>query len=233
MHCGALPDPDGCAIGAPIGKLLSGINAIADHTDLSWPSLEVPEQSYPSCYGHAWMNAISVATRGRVVCSPMAVWSMARWLDDTTQAIQEWGVVARSRWPDDVDPRAIVSQNVLEAASLAMVREVYRVDLDGYERVNAIKGALTRGHPVVFVTSIGSGYKGYTGGLYMGESSLNVVYEGHAQAIVGCDLDGVKVMGSWGKTWGEDGYARVAWSVIMSKYCMDFQVMELAPGIVA
>lgn len=242
---GAHRDPEGEARGEPLERLAAVrmLPSVPVGVDLRPFVAAILEQSGSSCVGHALAQALRVraAIQGTILDpSPMAIYAMARELETPGRmrlpdagsypnkalaGLNDWGVCRRTRWPDDVDPGERVPIDVLEAGVTAYITGEYRIGLD---RVTEVRRALGAWHPVFFAMNVDATYMSYRGGLWPGMSGSP--QGGHAQCIVGYDDLGVLVANSWGRSFGINGFAHIAWEYIDSDDCFDFQVITAAPA---
>lgn len=74
--------------------------------------------------------------------------------------------------------------------------------------VEQAKDALAHGVPVVGGWAIRKSFMDYTGGIYQSDESQ--IQGGHALAVVGYAEDHFLIPNSWGMSWGESGFIRVA-----------------------
>jgi len=138
---------------------------------------------------------------------------------DALRLLQREGSVTLADFPDD-----IASCNVPAPASLLEKASQFR--LDGWRAINRevpgvlaspivvddIKGALSRGEPVVFAMPAASDFMALRGdAIYTHEQRENTNW--HAMAVVGYDEDrqAFRVINSWGQWWGDGGYAWIGY----------------------
>lgn len=116
-------------------------------------------------------------------------------------------------WPYVVDssgkPRnlhQLPSLKAMRAATGYRIHSYYRIDEDGYDRVEAVLAALRAEHPVVFGTLIDKAFTTYTGSQTV-TTPTGPTIGGHAMMVCGYDrAKGFLIHNSWGKAWGVDGF---------------------------
>jgi len=142
------------------------------------------------------------------------------------ECLRLFGVCAEKEWP--FDPAKVFERPSLMALREAYLHKIsayYRITNTGQDRVNSVLEALRANHPVVYGTEVGDNWMNYRAGqvLQRPETSLG----GHATHLVGWDQRRGVFIGenSWGTTWGEDGYYRIAPEVIADPCSRDFWVI--------
>lgn len=118
--------------------------------------------------------------------------------------------VSKGGWPYDLQKlHTLPSLKAMRAATGHRIHSYYRIDETGQDRVEAILAALRAQHPVVFGTLVTKGFTqrrdaGPIGPPKDGEA----IAGGHAMMLCGYDrTKGFLMHNSWGKAWGEDGFA--------------------------
>lgn len=252
---GALPDPAHLARGKPIREL---VGAALDESDDNFLSAidfrrhaRIRDQRGNSCVGYALAQCLHVRASlldYELDPSALAIYAIARELEAPSrrwpadplpdvgsypfraiEGLEEWGVVARTRWPDEGDVGAPVPQDVLEAGALARVDGVYRFVDAGSDRMRAIRRAIGQGHPVFFAMRVDDSYMVHVGdGVWGGLTGP--VRGGHAQCIVGYRPGAYLVANSWGTGWGFGGFAWVASEWLNTDYCFDFTAITATPS---
>jgi hypothetical protein len=247
---GALRDPVGCERGEPLHRLgaIRAERTLPESVDLRPFVTTIPEQRGESCIGHALAQALRVraAIMGITLDpSAMAIYAVARELEApgadelpdagsypfrAIEGLSDWGVVARRRWSDDVDASKPVAIDVLEAGATAYVTGEYAISSKGAARGIEIRQALAAGHPVFWARDVDRAYMRLRGDIYRGLTEPAV--GAHAGCLVGYDADSVTDAGSWGRTHGADGFARIAWEFVESERAYSFTVITFAPTAV-
>jgi hypothetical protein len=195
-----------------------------------------------SCFAQASAKCIEVALRLRGVFelpSRRAIYNMGRvaegmdafaLTDDGTvpmygvQAMAKWGVCPEMVWPwNDNQINEPIPWDVTEQAATAIVTGWEKLPLNPDE----VKLAITSGYPVMFGMPVDMGYENYSGGLYPGRTGPSL--GNHMQTILAFDGDVFKIMGSWSKDFGEDGFANMPASWLFGGQCSDFYALEAAP----
>lgn len=243
---GHLRDPLGTGRGEEIRRLV-GAGPVPSSCSLAAHLPTVLDQRGGSCVGAALRSALMIAASvGGWSLDPsyLAIYALARELEApkntmlpdfgcyphrALEALEDWGVVARSRWPDDANLEGPVPQDVLEAGASALVTGVYRIEETGAARVEAIKRAICEGHAVFFGMSVDDAYMawGPDRGTYLGRVGDD--RGGHAQVITAYVPGRVGVLGSWGTRWARNGFIWIADDWIADGDCYDFTVLTTAP----
>lgn len=244
---GHLPDPPGLERGQEFGRLLGatrgwapGMHSIITHCA---PTLD---QRGGSCLGAACRGALAIAASiggWKLYPSYLAIYALARQLHvpgndilpdlgayphRAFEALEDWGVVSRERWPDDSDLERPVAVDVLEAGSSALVTGVFRIREDGARRARIIRESIAAGHPVVFGMAVDDAYMRWAGATtYPGRTGED--RGGHAQVVVGYKPGAFLVQNSWGLDWGTRGFAWLDEGWIESDECYDFTALTTAP----
>lgn len=118
-------------------------------------------------------------------------------------------------WPYDIDwstrkPKDLhisPSLKAMRAATGHRIHSYYRIDESGGARIDAILEALRGNHPVVFGTQVNRAFTQLQNAGPVGPPSGDTV-GGHAMMLCGYDrTKGFLMHNSWGKGWGEDGFA--------------------------
>ncbi|MHA6768721.1 C1 family peptidase [Sphingobium ummariense] len=141
--------------------------------------------------------------------------------------LQNEGTVSLADFPDDISKCAIPAPEELKTRAsnyrLLDWRAVDREVKDDWRTpiiLDDVKGALSRGAPVIFAMPAPTDFKAFRGdGIYRRAEKPEALY--HAMAIVGYDEDrqALRIMNSWGPVWGDKGYA---W--------MDYDTFKLMAG---
>ncbi|WP_343057153.1 C1 family peptidase [Novosphingobium hassiacum] len=165
---------------------------------------------------------------------------------DALKLLQSEGSVALSDFPDDIARCAIPAPPTIidkaKAARLSDWRAISRSRrADGSKVVlDDIKGAASRGEPVVFAMPVMADFKALKGDtVYRHEQPENTNW--HAMAVVGYDeaRQAFRVINSWGTHWGDAGYAWIDYTtfglLVGEAYAMKMLPQALpkaAPNIV-
>lgn len=88
--------------------------------------------------------------------------------------------------------------------------EYHSIKVVGDARLNAIRGALSEGKPVVFGTSLAKSFMSAKGSSLIGKpKGSDEIVGRHAMAIIGCKKvngeERFRVLNSWGKYWRDNG----------------------------
>lgn len=246
MRLGALRTPPGQERGLSVHHLIGGNDdTIPEAWDLRGPWSRISDQHGESCFGHGFAQAFRTVSKGAIDPAAMGIYNIAQWLEDTSQkklndkgsythlvldGLTKYGIVDRSRFDDYSDPTQVVPQDVFEAGSLAIVKNIYRIDELGDAKIFNIKRAIHQSHPVVFAMDIGKSYRRYKSGIWMGETEA--IEGGHANCIVGYDDECAIAANSWDIDYGEEGYIRIGWKVFRDIFATyDFQIVTTNPGV--
>lgn len=143
-------------------------------------------------------------------------------------AIQNFGIVSRDRWPDESSIEHGVPIDILEAGDKSLVSGVYRIDDFGDALVDRVKRAVSQRYGVFFGMPIGQSYMNLSSGTYYGEVHPA---GNHAQTIVGYRPGAFYVLNSWGLSWGEGGYAWIDEGFFADR-AFDITVITAAPKAV-
>jgi hypothetical protein len=246
---GHIPDAPGVSY-APLHGLV-GAGAPATSADLTPHVSRVLDQGGTSaCVGMAFAAAIAIRASAAGVTIPfpsaMGIYALARQIDDpnaypipdegsqpsaAVRAMNQLGIVAESRWPQDVDPVDPVPFDVLKAGCDAVLTGSYGIIGSGPARLALIKQALTSGYPVTFAMPVDRAYEDIvSSATYMAGTAIDLGT--HCQTIVGYrdDYQAVRVLNSWGAGWGDRGYAWVSYAWMQSDRLFDFNVLTAAPA---
>lgn len=142
------------------------------------------------------------------------------------------GTCSEATWPFDVD-------KVFERPSLMAYREAYpnrtsefyAIKADGEALEQGILEALRDRHGVVFGMTVDEAYQAQDSPVVPMPKRVRVGPGGHAQLIVGADTRARQwiVRNSWGKDWGQNGYAFVPFDYLPASDASDFYVATLEP----
>lgn len=132
------------------------------------------------------------------------------------ELLKNEGTVTLADFPDDMTRCAIPAGEELRGKAghyrLLDWRAIDREVKDDWRTplvLDDVKGALARGAPVIFAMPAPVDFKAWRGdGIYR-RSERPDKANWHAMAIVGYDEDrqALRIMNSWGPTWGDKGYA--------------------------
>lgn len=106
----------------------------------------------------------------------------------------------------------------------------HRILETSQSRIAAIKRCVSEYKPVVFGTMVTWGFTDLRGPTraYPKPSPSDVVAGGHAMYIIGYDDEGVTIVNSWGKGWGDGGYAHLSWDYIAWYETQDLWAIDLS-----
>ena len=103
----------------------------------------------------------------------------------------------------------------------------WRIWGDGQSRVDQVKSAIANGFAVVFGTDVGRAFLDHRGTGIINPLAGERV-GGHAMVFCGYEAGSCRLINSWGKSWGDRGYADVPWDFVADG-ARDVWVVEHAP----
>jgi hypothetical protein len=240
---GALPDDPSADRGEPLDRLVAVARAELPSAASLREHVEIADQGTEnSCVGHALGQCLRVRSRVQgspIDPSPKAIYAIARQLaapgarrlDDRGShpekaflGLSDFGVPARSRWPDSIAVHSTLTIQELLAASVAYVTGEYTI---GEDRRGEVMRAIAAGHPCFWVRAVDRSYQFWRGGLYTGLASAAIGL--HAGAIVEYDADGFVDAGSYGVGHGAGGLTHHAWRFLESSDVRQIKVITSAP----
>jgi cathepsin B len=129
-----------------------------------------------------------------------------------------WFYLKNSGLPiDSCDPYTSGTTQQTESCPLSCVdgsapKKFKAVSIHSYKSPSAIQAAIMEGGPIEAAFTVYQDFMSYTGGVY--KHTTGSVLGGHAIKIVGWGVEGSTnywiVANSWGTSWGESGYFRIA-----------------------
>lgn len=179
------------------------------------------------------LNAIETPGAPRIQLSRMAIWTLCRNMMDSDrdgrsdidqikgtyirlafEVLKLFGVcredipVSKGGWPYDLNKMKVLpSIKAMRAATGHKIHSYYRIGETGEDRLEALVDALRSRHPVVFGTLVDNTFKRLRNKGPIGPPKGATV-GGHAMMLVGYDSAlGFLVKNSWGKGWGDGGFA--------------------------
>lgn len=243
---GHIPDPAHKATGEDVGALVGASALLPTWVTVPRPA-DFDDQREASCVARALRRAIRIAGMRQGLNldpSALAPYVIGRQLEHpdldvlpdngslpyrALEALRQWGVISRSRWPDSSDPTSPVPQDVLEAGSLSLLSGVYRVFASGADRLQQIRQALANGHSVTFAMPVEQAFEDGPGqGCYLGMTGTSK--GSHMMLIVGYGPGYFLVDNSWGPDWNRTGSVRISEDWIAGALCSDFIVVTVAPS---
>lgn len=250
--CGFIEDPSEIVEAELYARNARGLIGSTTSVPESWTwavtdAMPRPRDQGPtsSCVGQALAASIEMrsAIQGhRVVPSAKAIYDIARMMDARGSALvdagsqpsraiegtKEYGLVSESRWPFSVaDIDVAPPLDVFHAGCDAMLGQHYRVT-PGRGAAQAIREALVKGYIPVFAMTVDEAYDQYDGSdIYRVPSGRSLGR--HMQAIVGYLGETFEVLNSWGASWGREGVARVASTIIESSNVSSIIVPTIVP----
>lgn len=223
---GVLRDPPGTERGISLRHLVAGsVGAVPSAFSLADRITAGLDQYKETCVGAALYHGLKLAAHTAgfdIDPSYRAIHTIARMLEDlratrlpdrgcyphlALEGLEDWGVVARTRWPDDSDIGAPVPIDVLEAGAVARVTGVYRVFETGDELVALLRRSIFEGHGAFYAGSVGAAYKRLGGEVYDGDATSD---GDHARLLVGYRPGAFLELNSWGLGWGEGGFGWIS-----------------------
>lgn len=203
-----------------------------------------------ACVGFAFAQAVAIRASVAGVplpeVSPLAIYTLARQLANPAaplfdggcapyraiEAMQEWGLVAESRWP--MVPENIgreVPLDVLQHGAEGMLLGYAKIGQADQNRGVRIRQALSQGYPVAFAMEVDAYYEAGPMGVFRALREQPI--GSHMQVIVGFGGPAFLVVNSWGPAWNEGGTAWVGEEWIESPHCSDFYAVIAAPTAVS
>lgn len=160
---------------------------------------------------------------------------------DALKLLQTEGTVTLSEFPDEISRCSIPAPEALigkaKANRISDWRAINRSKrADGSKVVlDDIKGALSRGEPVVFAMPVTAEFKAMRGDtVYRHNMPENTNW--HAMAVIGYDegRQAFRVVNSWGTHWGDAGYVWIDYStfglLVGEAYAMKMQSTQVKPA---
>lgn len=239
-----------------IGGASSLLPGVSHGTSKEWRHLvdRVPNQGPTnSCVGWWLSSAVYLAGRaaevmgtGERVERPSALWSyaLARWKDPATQVgrltddgcqprammrgAQENGLVAEKRWPfDPADVNVPPPFDADVAGADAFLTGWYGIGAS--HAADMMRSALDRGHFPGFAIDVYDNFYAYNG-----TSTYDIPrgsWQGsHMVTVVGHRPGELCILNSWGREWGDDGYAWLTDELVESAYVKQRLVVTAAPA---
>lgn len=98
--------------------------------------------------------------------------------------------------------------------------------LDDETRLDDIRRAIASQVPVAFGTNVSEAFKSFSGTGTVTHPASSAVVGGHAMLVVGYDGDRFRICNSWGRYWGDNGFAwlsesYLAWSETRDLWALD------------
>ena len=148
---------------------------------------------------------------------------------DAMLGIGAYGLVAEERWPEvEAFVNAVPTLDAFEAGDAAQITGFYRIP-DGSGGATAAKLALRRGRFPMFGMVVDEAWEQLGSGIYA--RAAGKVLGGHMMFLIGYSplLDAFRVVNSWGRGWGDDGFGWIAGSFFESSGVFDRWVIDVAP----
>ncbi len=246
---GALPDPQhhidrSKAVGALLGGEDEWIDPLPEYSlkDFSPP---VRDQSATNaCCGFEGVTSPYVTARYRGIdipeLSPLALYTMARLLERQDEGIsdtgtfpaliykaqRDYGLLPEESWPFE---RRGINQRIpfglLNRCGDIAVTGVWRIFSDGDERIAEMQRAIMRGYALGITLSLDRSLNDYSGGVLgepKGETRGN-----HRVSVIGYRPGNFLIQNSWGKHWGEGGFAWVSHARIVHPTTLDITAVTV------
>ena len=98
-------------------------------------------------------------------------------------------------------------------------------------KVDDLKGALARSNPVLLSFKVDDAWQKYRGPVVFDHLEVAEKWGGHAMAIVGYDdrKQAFRVINSWGKGWGDNGYAWLAYEAYKT-HVREVSILSVVPS---
>lgn len=149
---------------------------------------------------------------------------------DAFKAMNQFGLCSEKLWPYRPEkfadtPSPLAFQEALEHQAIRYER-IYPVSQ------GAIMDALSQGYPVTFGMDLYSSFMSKeterTGVVRKPRKCREKFLGGHCLLIFDYDPEGVTILNSWGREWGDGGLCYVSWDHLLdSSLCRDFWVIYL------
>lgn len=184
-----------------------------------------------SCVGNACADAVEIINavegRPRVELSRLFVYALARHLMDDDgdgrndlnldegtfirigmDILSRFGICTEAMWPYDLKKLFVApSLKSMRQAAGHRIHDYYRIGATGDDRLAEIVYALRQRQVVVFGTKVSQDFTKLNHEGPVGPPT-GMTKGGHAMIIVGYSAGtGFLIKNSWGKTWGDDGFA--------------------------
>lgn len=208
----------------------------------------------PTCVANAACDALELVMATPVQLSRLFAYKNSRLLHDggsddsgtygriCWKQLNKIGACPESMWPYDERPEeegGVVNERpplgCYEAAYDHRVEGYYAIRTTGAERGNDVDAAVRLDHPVFLAMQVGREFCDWDG-------TGNVVWNApsrpigrHAMVVVGVRRDSLGrrhflLRSSWGKGWGEDGYAWATEGWVCDPFTSDLWVPTMAPS---
>jgi C1A family cysteine protease len=205
--------------------------------DLSQGVLVRDQAATSACVGFAITAAAEIAVDHKVRFSPVAAYTMARLLarstweeplrDDgafpllATQALQKHGFVT----DQDIGVNEELPLDLLEDGVTHKLSQYSRIP-SGVGAYESLRRTLAHGSPVTLAISVDVGFE-YTDGRVPVGVPMGSSRGSHYVCAVGYDSRGVRILNSWGKDWGDAGFAWLSPERVEDPTTLDLQAIEL------
>jgi cathepsin K len=224
---GTLPEPPGLLASAPAAETFRGV--LAPRVDLS-PLVPPPRSQRPSKTCVSWSVTYAAASealrradpsRPLVPLSPSFTYSLAGGTPTcqrgtsiirTLEVLRTIGTLPLESYAFDANACSR-EPTPRELASAAHWRIKAWSKVDARD-LDAVKGQLARGRPVIFAMDVGPRFHAHRGAGVIGDLDTEPGLEGHAMVLVGYDdtHGAFRVQNSGGRDWGEGGYAWIGYA---------------------
>lgn len=156
------------------------------------------------------------------------------------QAVTKFGFPPETAWPysDDSGPGSRFRQmppieafrEAIDQSAKMAVPSYERIDTTGAERILDVKRAIAAGHLVCFGTTVSTAF--CNGDLGTGPIKPPIglpAAGGHEMVFAEYDPDGVGVVNSWSKDFGDGGWVRFSWDYVAWEATDDLWIVTTAP----
>jgi hypothetical protein len=225
---GLAPDPPGLLASAPVAPAFR--DALPPKADLS-PLIPPPRSQRPSATCVSWAVTYAAGSDALrrsdeahrlVPLSPAFTYALSGGSPNCQRdtSIVRTLEVLRTIGTLSLEDYAFDAYACTREPTPAELRNAARWRIKGWSKldandVNAVKGQLARGRPVIFGMDVGPRFNGFRGADVINTPESGPSLEGHAMVLVGYD-DGrhaFRLQNSAGRDWGDAGYAWIGYDI--------------------